>query len=333
MDALRTPLCDRLGIRVPVVQAPVGTAAAPELAAAVSEAGGLGSLALTWSGAEGARERIRQVKARTDRPFAANLVLDFPIDDTLSVCLSEDVPVISTFWGDPALVHQRIRDAGALHLHAVGSVAEARHAASVGVDAIVAQGWEAGGHVRGEVTTMVLVPAIVDAVAPVPVIAAGGIVDGRGLLAALALGAQAAWLGTRFVATAEAYAHPEYRRRITEATATDAVHTSCFDGGWPSAPHRALHNATVEEWTAAGRPAAPDRPGEGDILATDDAGRTYRKYQDQIPLPGMTGRLTDMAMYAGQSVELVREVLPAATVVRQIVTQARELAERLHRTA
>jgi NAD(P)H-dependent flavin oxidoreductase YrpB (nitropropane dioxygenase family) len=130
------------------------------------------------------------------------------------VCLREAVPVVSTFWGDPAPVSRRIRDAGALHMHTVGSVPEARHAADCGVDVIVAQGWEAGGHVRGTTTTMVLVPSVVDAVGPVPVMAAGGISDGRGVAAALVLGAQGAWLGTRFLAAAQAGAHPMYQDRL-----------------------------------------------------------------------------------------------------------------------
>jgi NAD(P)H-dependent flavin oxidoreductase YrpB (nitropropane dioxygenase family) len=329
MAGLHTPLCDQLGIAVPVVQAPVGSAAGPRLAAAVSEAGGLGSLALTWCGADRAREQIRQARSLTGRPFAANLVLDFPVDDTLAVCLAEEVPVVSTFWGDPAPVHDRIRAAGALHLHVVGTVDEALHAVGCGVDVIVAQGWEAGGHVRGEVTTMALVPAVVDAVGPVPVVAAGGIADGRGLLAALALGAQAAWLGTRFVATPEAHAHPDYHRHLTEAGAADTVHTGCFDGGWPAAPPRALRNPTTDAWVAAGRPSAPDRPGEGDIVATDDLGHAHARYEDLIPLPGMTGELAEMAMYAGQSVELVRDVRPAADVVHGIMAEARRLAEQL----
>src|SRR5262247_2865667 len=205
MKALATPLCSRLGIDVPLVQAPIGSASTPELVASVSNAGGLGMLALTWTTPEQARRRIRRVRDLTDRPFGVNLVLDFPIDDKLAVCLQEQVPVVSTTWGDPAAVGGRIHDKGALHLHSVGAVDEAARAVDAGVDVIVAQGWEAGGHVRGLIATLPLVPTVVDAVAPVPVIAAGGIADGRGLAAVLALGAQAGWLGTRFLTAIEAH--------------------------------------------------------------------------------------------------------------------------------
>lgn len=327
---LTTPLCDRLGIEVPVIQAPVGSAASPELVAAVANGGGLGTLALTWLTDRQASERIRQVRRLTARPFGANLVLEFPVASRLAVCLDEAVPVISTFWGDPAGVHETIHTAGAVHVHTVGSVDEARRAVDAGVDVIVAQGWEAGGHVRGEVATMALVPAVVDAVAPVPVVAAGGIADGRGLAAVLALGAQAAWLGTRFLTAAEAFTHEVYRRHLIGATAVDAIHTYCFDGGWPAAPHRALRNATSIEWEAAGSPAAPERPGEGDVVATDAAGGIHLRYEDLMPLPGMTGNLGEMAMYAGQCVELVDDARPAAYIVQTIVREARDIIERLY---
>ncbi len=157
-------------------------------------------------------------------------------------------------------------EGGAIVLHTVGDVAEARRAVDAGVDVIVAQGWEAGGHVRGEVATMALVPAVVDAVAPIPVVAAGGIGDGRGLAAVLMLGASAGWLGTRFVMSAEAPALPPYRDRLAAADATSTVYSSVFDGGWPDAPHRTLRNSTIEMWEAAGRPPPGERPGEGETI-------------------------------------------------------------------
>ncbi|MEV5208916.1 nitronate monooxygenase [Micromonospora sp. NPDC053740] len=329
---LRNALCERLGIDVPVVQAPIGSAAAPELAAAVAEAGGLGMLASTWRTPERARLDIRHVRQRTSRPFGVNLVIDFPIADTLAVCLDEGVPVISTFWGDPKPVSHWIRDAGALHMHTIGSVREAVHAASCGVDIIVAQGWEAGGHVRGTTATMVLVPAVVDAVGPIPVMAAGGISDGRGLAAVLALGAQGAWLGTRFLAATEASTHQLYRQHLVAATAEDTVHTHCFDGGWPDAPHRALRNPTLQRWELAGSPTAPGRPGEGEVVALDSAGQAHYRYEDLMPLPGMTGDLADMALYAGQSVELVRDVRPAAQLLQELTAQAVNVIDQMRHT-
>jgi NAD(P)H-dependent flavin oxidoreductase YrpB (nitropropane dioxygenase family) len=318
----RNALVELLGIEVPVVQAPIGSACTPALAAAVSNAGGLGMLALTWHSPDQAVETLRETRRLTSRPFGANLVLDFPIDDQLSVILDEGLPIVSTFWGEPASAHAKIRAAGALHLHTVGSVAEAKEAADIGVDAIVAQGWEAGGHVRGIVSTMSLVPSVVDAVSPIPVIAAGGIADGRGLAAALTLGAHAVMIGTRFLGAVEAATHEVYRAHVLTADASDAVYTRCFDGGWPNAPHRALHNRTMAAWQAAGEPRSPHRPGENDVVASDVNG-SYRRYEDRVPLAGMTGQVDDLAMYAGQSAGLVREVSPAADIVTRLIEEAR----------
>ncbi len=330
---LATSLCRRLGLRVPVVQAPIGSAASPQLVAAVSDAGGLGMLAATWLDEATVRAQIRWVRDRTDRPFGVNLVLDFPVARQLDACLDEGISIVSTFWGDPAAVHERIRASGAVHLHSVGSVAEARCAVDAGVDVLVAQGCEAGGHVRGTVSTLALVPAVVDAVPSLPVIAAGGIADGRGLVAVLALGAQAAWLGTRFLTATEAYTHPVYRQRVIDAAGEDAVRTGCFDGGWPSAPHRAIRNSTIDRWEAAGSPAAPHRPGEGDTVAVDVHGRPHPRYEDLIPLPGMRGNLAEMALYAGQSVGLVRDTRSAADIIASITAEATATISRWQRTS
>src|SRR5438034_6487884 len=147
------------------------------------------------------RRQIRETRALTPRPFAVNLVLEFLQEERLAVCLDEGVPIISFFWRDPASLVPRTKAGGALVLHTVGSADDAKRAVDCGVDIVVAQGWEAGGHVRGMVATVPLIPAVVDAISPTPVVAAGGIADGRGLAAALALGAAGAWIGTCFLAS------------------------------------------------------------------------------------------------------------------------------------
>jgi len=263
-EYMRTPLCQRLGIEVPIIQAPLGGAVGPTLAAAVSNAGGLGMLVPWRADLDTVRRQIRETRELTGRPFGVNLNLDFPQEERLAVCLEERVPVISFFWRDPSPLISRAKAGGAAVLHSVGSVAEARRAVDCGVDVVVAQGWEAGGHVRGTVATLPLVPSVIDAVAPTPVVAAGGIADGRGLAAVLALGADAAWIGTRFLASTEAAIHPHYRERVLQASAADTVYLeNLFDRGWENAPHRVLRNRTVEQWEAAGRPAFGQRPGEG----------------------------------------------------------------------
>ena len=321
---LRTPFCRRLGLTVPVVQAPIGSAATPELAAAVSNAGGLGMLALTWTEPEGMRARIRRTGAMTDRPFGVNLVLQWDQRERVAVCAEESVAVVSTFWGDPGPYVDAIHAGGSLHAHTVGSTDEARRAARAGVDVIVAQGWEAGGRVRGEVATLPLVPAVVDAVAPLPVLAAGGVADGRGLAAVLALGADAGWVGTRFLLADEASVHDEWRHRVRDGHETSTGHTTAFDGGWPDAPHRVLRNTTLEAWERAGRPVAGSRPGEGDVLAHAPDGSPLHRYAATPPVRGTTGDIEALAMYAGQSTGLVTQQRPAAAIVRELERGATE---------
>jgi nitronate monooxygenase len=319
---LRTPFCRRLGLTAPVVQAPIGSAATPELAAAVSNAGGLGMLALTWTEPGAMRARFRRTRALTDRPFGANLVLQWDQRERVAVCVEESVRVVSTFWGDPGPYVEAIHAGGALHVHTVGSAEEARRAVQAGVDVIVAQGWEAGGRVRGRVATLPLVPAVVDAVAPVSVLAAGGVADGRTLAAALALGADAGWVGTRFLLADEASVHDEWRRRIRDGCETSTSYTTAFDGGWPDAPHRVLRNTTLEAWEQAGRPTAPRRPGEGDVLAHAPDGSALDRYSATPPVHGTTGDIEALALYAGQSTGLVSRRRPAAAIVREIARGA-----------
>src|SRR5919202_4527145 len=226
---LTTPLCTLLGIDLPIIQAPIGSSSTPELAAAVSQAGGLGMLAQTWFDLPEVRDRLRTARSLTGRPGGVNLILDLPIRDKLDACLEEGASVVSTFWGDPGPLHDVIRSAGALHLHTVGSVADAVLAAERGVDVLVAQGWEAGGHVHGTIGSMALVPAVVDAVAPLPGIVAGGIADGRGIAAALMLGADGVWLGTRFVATPESGFPEAKKQRVLAAGMADTVLTQVHD--------------------------------------------------------------------------------------------------------
>jgi nitronate monooxygenase len=192
---MRTPVCELLGIEQPIVLAPM--VSVPRLAAAVSKAGALGMLTLTWSEDVGAV--VRETAALTSRPFCGNLVLTEDRHRRLDQALDAGLRIVSFFLGDPVGYVKQVHDAGGIVMHTVGTAEEARRAVASGVDVIVAQGWEAGGHVGSTVATLPLVPAVVDAVTPVPVIAAGGIGDARGVAAVLALGAQAAWLGTRFL--------------------------------------------------------------------------------------------------------------------------------------
>jgi nitronate monooxygenase len=257
---MRTPLCDLVGIDAPIVLAPMGGAVTPRLAAAVSSAGGLGMLPLTWTSPDDIASIVEETRQQTERPFGVNLGLAWDQRERLAAALGAGVRVVSFFWGDASGVIGEAREAGALVFVTVGTAEEGRAAAAAGADVVVAQGWEAGGHVWGSVSTLALVPRVVDEVAPVPVVAAGGVADGRGLAAVLALGAAGAWVGTRFLAASEAAIHPDYRRRIFAAGEADTFYGTLFDRGWVDAPHRTLRNSTVEAWERAGRPPSGSRP-------------------------------------------------------------------------
>lgn len=329
---MMSSMCERLGIGIPIIQAPMGGAVGPALAAAVSNAGGLGTLALGGADIDTLRGQVRETQALTSKPFAVNLNLEFPQEERLEACLREKVPVISFFWREPSALVERAKQAGAVVLHTVSTAKDARQAVECGVDVVVAQGWEAGGHVRGTVATMPLIPAVVDAVGSVPVVAAGGIADGRGLAAALALGASGAWIGTRFLASHEVAIHPHYRERLLRATENDTIYVDeLFDIGWPSAPHRVLRNSTFAQWESAGRPATGSRPGEGEIVATSKSRGPIVRYRSYTPGADADGDIEALSLWAGQSVALVHKVQPAAEIVREIVSEAQSVLDRIAR--
>ncbi|MCO5220455.1 MAG: nitronate monooxygenase [Thermomicrobiales bacterium] len=330
MTSLATDFTSLANIDLPIVQAPIGSATTPQLAAAVSNAGALGMLSLTWRSPSEAREVIRQTRELTDRPFGINLVLHWDPVERLAIALEEGVPIISLSWGDPGPWVEQIHAAGALLVHMVGSTAGAIGAKHAGADAIVVQGYEASGHVEGQTSIMAILPEVVDAVGPTPVLAAGGIGDGRGLAAALCLGASGVWMGTRFLLTEEADAHPEYQGWMVEAGAGDTIHTTLFRGGWPpNTPLRTLHNRSLQLWEEAGRPEPGRGPGEGDVLGHTSKGAPIMRYHDDFPGARTTGDLESMVLYAGQSVGVMHEVLPAAAVVQSVAQQATESLDRL----
>ncbi len=315
---MTTPLCDLLGIEHPVVQAPMSDIV--PLAAAVSNAGALGMVTLTWSADTAAV--VRQVAALTTRPFGGNFVLTADRHRPLDQALQAGLRIVSFFMGEVAGYVEQVHDAGGIVLHTVGTAEEARRAAGSGVDVIVAQGWEAGGHVWGTIATLPLIPAVVDAVAPVPVIAAGGIGDARGVAAVLTLGAQAAWLGTRFLLAEEMPIHADYRRRLVAAAETDPMrYPSLYSAGWPDSPHRALRNSTGDAWEAAGRPPLAQRPGVGEVIAHLASGEAIVRYEPAPPMAGTTGDIEALSMWAGQSVALARQPQPAADIVAELTSR------------
>ena len=325
---LRTRFCERFGIEAPIVVAPMGPdLTGPELVAAVCNAGGFGILQAQMCPPPLLRQQIHRLRSLTASPFGVNFVLHFPHHEGIQVCIEERIAALSFFWGDPDEFIPAAHAAGIAVVHQVGSVKAAIRAKEAGADVIIAQGSEAGGHVAGEVSTMVLLPRIVDAVAPALVLAAGGIADARGLAAALCLGADGVVMGTRFLATLEANAHPEYKARLTAASEEDTVRTTLFGNGWPHAPHRTLRTPFVNEWISRENETQDSRPEEPVIGRTVIAGAEVpvQRFVSIPPNVHANGDIGTMALLAGQSVGLVHEIRPAAEIIRETVDGAERL--------
>lgn len=315
-----------LGFEYGIVQAPLGPdISGPQLVAAVANAGALGLLrAPDWESPDYLRELIRKTRTLTDKPFGIGVVLAFPHEENLKVILDEKVAVLQTYWGDctPELV-AKVHSVGVKIVPQVGSIESAKLAIDAGVDGIIVQGREAGGHVIGQDSLILLVPTVVDLVGDrdIPVIAAGGIVDGRGYVAALALGAQGVCLGTRFLATEESYAHPIYKRKLVELDETE--YTDVFGRArWPDAPHRVLQTPFFKEWRSL-----PTHESEANQFVIGHSTihgvkKDIRRFAGTVPNMTTTGDLESMCMYAGEGVGLIKEILHASEVIRRLVEEA-----------
>lgn len=325
----KTRFCELFGVELPIMLAGMGTIALADLAAAVSEAGGMGTVALGGFTPEGILNEVAAARQLTKKPLACNQLIPLLQPGVAEAVAAAPVDAVTLFWGTPAEHIPRFKDAGKKVIWQCGSAEEAADAKRAGADMIIAQGVESGGHVRGLVSTMVLVPQVRDAIGELPMLAAGGIADGRGLAAVLALGADGAVLGTRFLASRESAAHRSYKDRIVSARAEDTVHTKLYDMGWPDAAHRVLRTAVYEEWERAGRPESGKRPGEGKSVGTlKHAGMAMPPLVKYTVMPAaeyVEGDLDEFAFYAGMSCALVKDVASAGDIVRRIAAEAREL--------
>lgn len=335
--SVRTPVCDLLGIDVPILSVGFGASATPELAAAVSNAGGCGVLGLGIP-LEHVRDRIRKTRELTDRPFGGNFIIaslgsPHATDEQragrragIEAAIAERIPVIVLFWGDPAPFVGPAHRNGVKVLIQVGSAEEAAAAARAGVDAVIIQGTEAGGHNRATRSIWDVLPDAVAAAAPTPVLASGGVGDGAGLARVLRLGGQGVSLGTRFVASEEAWIHPDYKRRVVAASASDTSLTpDLYDIGWRDAPHRTLKNKTFAEWDAAGRPAPGSRPHEGETIGTSHlpwGDLVVKRYTSAMIDRTFDGNIEYASLWAGESVDVVKDIKPAAEIVRELVREA-----------
>lgn len=329
MASLATRLTKRYGLSAPIVQAGMAFAGmTPPLCVAVSNAGALGSIAgVGIIPPEGVDALVQGVQAGTKRPFHVNFITCYTSDAHIDVMCRLKPAAVSFHWGHPARAWiDRLHEAGIDVWEQVGSVADARRAADDGIDAVVAQGAEAGGHNYGTAGTIALAPAVADAVGDkAMVVAAGGIADGRGVAAALMLGADAAWVGTRFVATRESAVAEDYKRRLIAAGTGDTVLTHVFGRHHPDFnPIRVLRNRVVGEWHARVAEIPADNSREPVIGRMDLLGQPteLRKFGNLVPMAGAGGDFEEMALLAGEGVGLVRDMPGAAEVVARMTREA-----------
>ena len=300
---MKTELTELLGIEYPIIQGGMAWVAEYHLAAAVSEAGGLGLIGAANAPSDWVRDQVRQVKKLTDKPFGVNIMLMSPYaDEVAKVIVEEGVPVVTTGAGDPEKYMKMWKDAGVKIIPVVASVALARRMERCGADAVVAEGTESGGHI-GETTTLVLVPQVVDAVS-IPVIAAGGIADGRGIAAAFMLGAKGVQMGTHFVATEECHVHQNYKDMILKAKDIDTRVTGRTTGH----PVRALRNQMTKEY-----------------LKKEAEGASFEELE-QLTLGGLRRAVVDGdvktgSVMSGQSAGLVKEQMTCAQLIQKLVKE------------
>jgi enoyl-[acyl-carrier protein] reductase II len=311
----RTPICDLFGIEYPIFLAGMGQVAYAEVCAAVSEAGGYGTLGMVGSSPQQIRAEMRKVKALTKKPFGVDLLQALPdqVEAAIDVIIEEGASAFIAGLGVPGPVIGRCHAGGVKVVSMCGTVKHAQSAEAAGCDVVVAQGTEAGGH-TGRIAAMALVPQTVDAV-KIPVLAAGSIVDGRGFAAALALGAQGIWMGTRFIASTEARAASQFKQRILASTGAETIVTRCYSGK----PMRVIGNAYVDEQER--HPEAMKRFPEQLINSAMAGVMNY--VDDAATDPEKT------CMPAGQGIGAISDILPAGEIVARLVREAREIVGRL----
>ena len=310
---LKTRVSDLLGVEHPVLLGGMSTHTTPEMVAGVSNAGGLGILGCAGMSPQAVARNAEEIRALSDRPFGMNLLLFMANDEAVSAVLAASPSVFSTAWGFPqadlAALFSRAHEGGAKVSHMASTVAEAERAVEAGADVIVAQGTEGGGHV-GVMGTMPLVRMVVNAVAPVPVVAAGGVADGAGLAAALALGAEGVLLGTRFLASPESPLSADKKQAILDSDGHNTALTEIPDliSGrvWPGAYARTTRNRLIEDWMG--------REGELRYRRAEVAALVQEAHQAGDP--------DNSVMYTGQTAGLINDIQPVSTIVQNIVAEA-----------
>lgn len=319
-----TRITKRFKLRAPIINAGMAFVAGPELAAAVANAGGLGMLGGAMVPAEGLRALIHATRAITDKNFGVDLIGDFIDDSHVDVLIEQHVALAVFFWSAPSKAQVlKLKAGGVAFWMQVGSVEEARCSAELGAEALIVQGAEAGGHNRSRAKLAELFEAVRKAVPSVPLIAAGGIVDGASMAAALLRGAEAVWCGTRFLAAREADAHEAYKARVVGARAGDTVLTTVFGPEWPGQPVRALINEAVR--ASQGREAAALEEARGETIGKTILGGQVvpvPKYSALLPTRAFDADLEWACLTAGECAASIGSVEPARVIVERMIAEA-----------
>jgi len=303
---IKTRICDMLNIKYPIIQGGMAWVATAELAAAVSEAGGLGMIGAGNAPGEVVEKEIIKLKTMTNKSFGVNIMLLSPfVEEVVEVVCKHNVPVVTTGAGNPGRFMEKFKSFGIKVIPVIPSVALAKRMETLGADAVIAEGTEAGGHI-GELTTMALMPQVVDIVS-IPVIAAGGIADGRGLLAALSLGAEGVQIGTRFICAEECIAHDRYKDMVIKAKDRDAVVTARVTGH----PVRALRNKLVREFSRLEKDGAT-------------AEEIEKLGQGKLKIAVIDGEVENGSVMAGQIAGMVTKIQPCKEIIEEIILGAQE---------
>ena len=305
-------------LKVPIIQAPVGGVATPALAAAVSNSGGLGGLALSWAEAGQAKLIISKLHSLTDNPVYANFVLNFE-PRALHQTLKSGIRIIQFSWGIPdQSTIDLVRSFDALIGIQVTDKQSALNAIAAGTDYLVCQGIEAGGHVQASKPLQAALKEVIDVAGHIPVFAAGGIASAADLYNCFNVGAKAIVMGTRFVASSESGAHQDYKIALTKSKSEDTALTVCMNKGWDSSLHRIIRNSSFNNWESAGCPVPGQRPGENDIIARTGTGNPIERYSFSAPTTQVTGEIEAMTQYAGTSVDKIDSVDSVAQIIDNI---------------
>ncbi|MCF8466568.1 MAG: nitronate monooxygenase [Sneathiella sp.] len=319
-----TVITKDFGLSTPIINAGMAMVARPKLAAAVSNAGGLGTIGCDINPPVILRRQIQEVKELTNKAFGVDLIGDFLTDDHMDVLIDEEVPLVIFFWSPPTASQvERLRENNSRVWLQVGSVSEAHEALRLGVDGLIIQGAEAGGHNRSEASTMTLFPRIRSLFPTLPLVAAGGIVNGATMAAALALGADAVWCGSRFLASCESEAHDAYKSAAVHADVGDTILTSIYGPEWPGQKMRVLLNQGAKN--SVGREQNAVREAAGVVIGTTNLNGEkipLPKYSAILPTTGFEGDIEQTCLTMGQSAGNISAILPAAEIVRQMTAEA-----------